>query len=66
MVKVVIIDSTIVMGRVAVVGEVFDLLEASAQLLISLGRAELAEKVLADPLAVRETTARRIPEKRIR
>ncbi len=72
---VVIIDSTIAEGRIVTSGETIDLPEAFAQYLISLGRARqvelVAEKVLAgeiltDPLAIKETTERRVPEKRIK
>ncbi|MBT9134422.1 MAG: hypothetical protein DDT38_01156 [Firmicutes bacterium] len=66
MITVVIVDSTIVAGRVVVAGEVVELSNQEAQLLIQMGKAKLVEKILAEPLALRETAERKIPEKRRR
>ncbi|MBT9134610.1 MAG: hypothetical protein DDT38_01349 [Firmicutes bacterium] len=66
MITVVIIDSTIAAGRVVVPGEMVELGGQEAQLLIQIGKARLAEKILAEPLAVRETAELKPPEKRRR
>ncbi|MBT9156873.1 MAG: hypothetical protein DDT37_01864 [Firmicutes bacterium] len=75
MITVVIVDSTIAAGRVVNPGETVELSEQEAELLIQMGRAKLAERVveeivaeeiLANPLAFRETTMCKPPEKRRR
>ncbi len=75
MITVVIVDSTIAAGRVVVAGDTLELSEQEAELLVSMGRAKLvelvieeivAEEILSNPLAVRETTLCKTPEKRRR
>ncbi len=66
MITVVIVDSTISAGRVVVAGEVVELSNQEAQLLIAIGKAKMVEKILAEPLAVRETAERKMPERRHR
>ncbi|MBT9134591.1 MAG: hypothetical protein DDT38_01330 [Firmicutes bacterium] len=64
MITIVIVDATIAAGRVVVPGELVELSKQEGELLIAMGRARLAGKILTDPLAVRETTERKPPEKR--
>ncbi|MBT9154934.1 MAG: hypothetical protein DDT39_01620 [Firmicutes bacterium] len=74
MITIVIIDSTIAAGRVVIPGEAVELSEQEAELLVSMGRAKLVERVeetlveevLANPLDIRETTMCKPPEKRRR
>ncbi|MBT9156746.1 MAG: hypothetical protein DDT37_01734 [Firmicutes bacterium] len=75
MIVVVIVDSTIAAGRVVAPGDTLELSEQEANLLIAMGKARLVdmvaegisvEEILTDPLAIRETTERKTPEKRHR